>query len=196
MASWGNVRRRETRFRGRFRHAAVLGLGCLLLPGVAGCEYAPLEPLPSMTPTPTMPAFSERSPEEQEAFDARLAKLTVEVEEQLGVLPEAAGGGTGGMRAGSGTGIGTGITEPGQYSVLTACSPTGQAMLSINPESGTEVTAVVPCGERAETPVQLGTGWVSISLEPLGSEVSMGATYLLPPGVTLPPHGTTPEPAG
>lgn len=171
---------------GRGRFAAVLGLGCLLAGGMAGCEYAPLEPLPSGTPTLVPPTFTERSPEEQAAHDARLAKLTAEVEEQLGVLPDALGGGTGGMRAGGGIGMGIGvtITEPGQHSVITACSPAGQATLNINPESGPVVSVVVHCGERAETPVQLEPGGVSVSLEPHGPELSVGAIFLTPPGAS------------
>ncbi len=189
-----NVRRRQALLRGRSRFAAVLGLGCLLSAGLVGCEYAPLEPLPAVTPTPTPPVDVQRSPEEQAAFDARLAELTADVEKQLGVLPEHLNGGTGGMRSGSGMGIGATVTESGQYSVLTACSPSGQATLTIYPESGPEVTAVVPCGERAQTPVQLGTGWVSINLKPTQPDVSRGAIFLLPPGVS-PAAETAQQPA-
>lgn len=195
MTFGGNVRRRQATLRRHSRVAVVVTLGCLVVGGLAGCEYAPLEPLASLTPTPTPPVDSQRSPEEQAAFDARLAKLTADMEAQLGVLPEHLNGGTGGMRSGSGMGIGATVTESGRYSVLTACSPSGQATLSINPRSGPEVTAIVPCGERTETPVQLGTGWVSISLEPLESGVSVGAIYLLPPGVSSAAE-TTQSPAG
>lgn len=195
MTFGGNVRRRQATLRRHSRVAVVVTLGCLVVGGLAGCEYAPLEPLASLTPTPTPPVDSQRSPEEQEAFDARLAELTADVEEQLGAVREAMGGGPAGMKPGSGMSIGTQVSESGDYTVLTACSPSGQATLSINPRSGPEVTAVVPCGERTETPVQLGTGWVSISLEPLESGVSVGAIYLLPPGVSSAAE-TTQSPAG
>lgn len=194
MTFGGQVRRRQAPLRGRFRFAVVLTLGCLVGGGLVGCEYAPLDPLPSSTTTPTPTWEPVNSRESRLALEAKRAELATDVEAQLGPMPtEALAGSADDMtlRRGDTASFSFEISEPGQYVVITACSPDGEVMARVHQKHGEASVATmirVACGEATETLIDLVPGPATISLQPMESLYGVGGVRLLkaPPGTAAP----------
>ncbi|MEE2522257.1 hypothetical protein V1639_03510 [Pseudarthrobacter sp. J75] len=190
MAYGGNVRRRHLALRFWSRPARVLGLVALtglLAPGLAGCEYADLEPLPTQTAAPTPDAYVEtvEARESRLAMEAKFQELLADVEAQLGTMPETTlGGSAGGMRDGQGSSFTVSITKPGVYTALMACSPEGEAIAQvIQADIDASLTTEFPvsCGTASETAVELVPGDVTIGMRSLGPEFAVGSIYLVKP---------------
>ncbi len=192
MTFGGKVRRREAPFRWPFRSAVMLTLGCLVVGGLAGCEYADLEPLPTATPTPTWEPVNSR--ESRLALEAKNAELTAAVEALLGPIPAKALSGSSDhmtLRRSQTASFAFDITEAGQYVVITACSPDGEVMARVHQKHGEASVATmirVACGEATETLIDLVPGHATISLQPMESLYGVGGVRLLkaPPGTATP----------
>lgn len=194
MTFGGNVRRRQAAWHRNFRSAVVLTLCCLVVGGLAGCEYAPIDPAPTLTTTPTPTWEPVNSRESRLALEAKRAELTAAVEAQLGPMPdEALSGSMDAMvlRHGQTASFSFDIVEPGPYVMITACSPDGEATARVYQQHGDASAAretLVPCGEAVQTLIDLPQGPTTVSLQPIESLYGIGGVRLLraPPGTAVP----------
>jgi hypothetical protein len=145
----------------------------LMATSLGACEYADAEPQPrtSTAAVQSAPAHSTMSAEEA----ARQEELMADVESLLDFpMDGAVLGLMGGMRDGggiSGSGL---LSEAGTYPVRFVCTGGAGAMLTVQQDGTLLLSQRIDCGTPYDAVVDVASGQISASLEPVGRVDLMG----------------------